>query len=168
MGAGAAGAGAAESLPAAAGSDAEEGSAAGPPIPCRGCLLNKYADGTKFIPYHSDAVDDHGPAKLVATVSLGAPRFIDFRRTPDVYEDDAPPEASQLLAARFADSHGWENARNMAASDTFRSCHKRREDQLDVSFDGSGARWREQQKCCLLYTSPSPRDGLLSRMPSSA
>ena len=29
--------------------------------------------------------------------------------------------------------------------------------------------WAEQQpKCCLLYTSPSPRDGLLSRMPSSA
>ena len=26
----------------------------------------------------------------------------------------------------------------------------------------------EKSKCCLLYTSPSPRDGLLSRMPSSA
>ena len=26
----------------------------------------------------------------------------------------------------------------------------------------------EQAKNCLLYTSPSPRDGLLSRMPSSA
>ena len=26
----------------------------------------------------------------------------------------------------------------------------------------------ELQKVCLLYTSPSPRDGLLSRMPSSA
>ena len=26
----------------------------------------------------------------------------------------------------------------------------------------------EQCKACLLYTSPSPRDGLLSRMPSSA
>ena len=26
----------------------------------------------------------------------------------------------------------------------------------------------EQYKYCLLYTSPSPRDGLLSRMPSSA
>ena len=25
-----------------------------------------------------------------------------------------------------------------------------------------------QDICCLLYTSPSPRDGLLSRMPSSA
>ena len=27
---------------------------------------------------------------------------------------------------------------------------------------------RNQPKPCLLYTSPSPRDGLLSRMPSSA
>ena len=27
---------------------------------------------------------------------------------------------------------------------------------------------RDQRYTCLLYTSPSPRDGLLSRMPSSA
>ena len=27
---------------------------------------------------------------------------------------------------------------------------------------------RSDFSCCLLYTSPSPRDGLLSRMPSSA
>ena len=26
----------------------------------------------------------------------------------------------------------------------------------------------EEKQACLLYTSPSPRDGLLSRMPSSA
>ena len=32
-------------------------------------------------------------------------------------------------------------------------------------FDAGGARIQEG---CLLYTSPSPRDGLLSRMPSSA
>src|SRR5664279_2947132 len=31
-----------------------------------------------------------------------------------------------------------------------------------------GARITKQQYTCLLYTSPSPRDGLLSRMPSSA
>ena len=29
-------------------------------------------------------------------------------------------------------------------------------------------RWNEEVSTCLLYTSPSPRDGLLSRMPSSA
>ena len=28
--------------------------------------------------------------------------------------------------------------------------------------------YKRQSKICLLYTSPSPRDGLLSRMPSSA
>ena len=32
---------------------------------------------------------------------------------------------------------------------------------LDISF-------RKYNRVCLLYTSPSPRDGLLSRMPSSA
>ena len=35
----------------------------------------------------------------------------------------------------------------------------------------SGQTWRHQTELnndCLLYTSPSPRDGLLSRMPSSA
>ena len=33
-----------------------------------------------------------------------------------------------------------------------------------------GNRWivKAQVHACLLYTSPSPRDGLLSRMPSSA
>ena len=33
---------------------------------------------------------------------------------------------------------------------------------------GWGRGGDEKPKSCLLYTSPSPRDGLLSRMPSSA
>ena len=33
---------------------------------------------------------------------------------------------------------------------------------------GNGAGKSTTLKSCLLYTSPSPRDGLLSRMPSSA
>ena len=35
-----------------------------------------------------------------------------------------------------------------------------------VEFDGGRVQLRDET--CLLYTSPSPRDGLLSRMPSSA
>ena len=34
--------------------------------------------------------------------------------------------------------------------------------------DDAHARGRDDVHACLLYTSPSPRDGLLSRMPSSA
>ena len=36
------------------------------------------------------------------------------------------------------------------------------------SIEFSGANLVTQLLVCLLYTSPSPRDGLLSRMPSSA
>ena len=37
---------------------------------------------------------------------------------------------------------------------------------LDEARTGVG--WSAKEGLCLLYTSPSPRDGLLSRMPSSA
>ena len=40
------------------------------------------------------------------------------------------------------------------------------EDDLDVDTDGDG--FRDSVWICLLYTSPSPRDATLSRMPSSA
>ena len=36
------------------------------------------------------------------------------------------------------------------------------------SFNSSGILLNKLTNICLLYTSPSPRDGLLSRMPSSA
>ena len=37
-----------------------------------------------------------------------------------------------------------------------------------VDIGNVETRWFRHDKTCLLYTSPSPRDGLLSRMPSSA
>ena len=39
---------------------------------------------------------------------------------------------------------------------------------LSSSITGDDVRKLKKQYPCLLYTSPSPRDGLLSRMPSSA
>ena len=41
-------------------------------------------------------------------------------------------------------------------------------DSFRSYWDDRGATKMEGYKNCLLYTSPSPRDGLLSRMPSSA
>ena len=45
------------------------------------------------------------------------------------------------------------------------SLTKPRNESLREEMSGEEA---EQRLSCLLYTSPSPRDGLLSRMPSSA
>ena len=39
---------------------------------------------------------------------------------------------------------------------------------LAAGYSPKRARQDDQTHPCLLYTSPSPRDGLLSRMPSSA
>ena len=40
--------------------------------------------------------------------------------------------------------------------------------QLDKMIDTIEVKRLDEKESCLLYTSPSPRDGLLSRMPSSA
>ena len=41
-------------------------------------------------------------------------------------------------------------------------------DSCEIYTDVDGVYSSDPNKICLLYTSPSPRDGLLSRMPSSA
>ena len=45
---------------------------------------------------------------------------------------------------------------------------KRRAQEAQKQRDAIRNATREINNICLLYTSPSPRDGLLSRMPSSA
>ena len=41
-------------------------------------------------------------------------------------------------------------------------------DEIMIELDGTPNKANLGANACLLYTSPSPRDGLLSRMPSSA
>ena len=55
----------------------------------------------------------------------------------------------------------WRKALEEHNSGDFHEAHEIFED-LWLELDD------RQEKDCLLYTSPSPRDGLLSRMPSSA
>ena len=45
---------------------------------------------------------------------------------------------------------------------------KERATQLNTGIEPTLDRDNDKNTVCLLYTSPSPRDGLLSRMPSSA
>ena len=63
--------------------------------------------------------------------------------------------------------------RHTLAQDVFALCDKDEVGRCYIasyklSADSSGDIWINHGNLCLLYTSPSPRDGLLSRMPSSA
>ena len=69
----------------------------------------------------------------------------------DSENDELPPEA--VYEAIFNDIHYGDKVQVGKAL-------------TRMNYSKSG--WKSLIKNCLLYTSPSPRDGLLSRMPSSA
>ena len=64
------------------------------------------------------------------------------------------------------DENTWEILNQSLGSSTFKVSNKREE--LGDKLANRGMIQQIGFNPCLLYTSPSPRDGLLSRMPSSA
>ena len=63
------------------------------------------------------------------------------------------------------------NGKAVLSEDTIQRIGKDVMDALARQFGGGNKRGEfglRMSNICLLYTSPSPRDGLLSRMPSSA
>ena len=57
----------------------------------------------------------------------------------------------------------WERGLEIASDATIK-----RKVEMNRLPDMAARSMHTDPHCCLLYTSPSPRDGLLSRMPSSA
>ena len=85
-------------------------------------------------------------------------------RAKGLAPDHAEAAGRISLGLFFAETNGKQNVRN-GRSNTYMGSF-----QTGPSEDRNGRRKWEAIKgeICLLYTSPSPRDGLLSRMPSSA
>ena len=87
----------------------------------------------------------HLPMDLRATAEApSSPQLKDRQDIPDRFKWN--------LAHIFADWREWQAAY----------------DELETKIAGYAALQGTLNQGCLLYTSPSPRDGLLSRMPSSA
>ena len=103
--------------------------------------------------------------------------------------DDAPADvAVERLVERgpdmFMDQMGERGTRDRALEDSVQQAERsglsadgafrlrdilsRRVDAFRRALRGDPPARVEPMRVCLLYTSPSPRDGLLSRMPSSA
>ena len=69
---------------------------------------------------------------------------------------------AQPTTANFGDIYVERTGSNMTGNLTFNT------DKITLTALDGSATFAGQITGCLLYTSPSPRDGLLSRMPSSA
>ena len=85
------------------------------------------------------------------------------------YTFAAEPEHAQAHVVDYTTDDAWRAVAAEAINPDF--CNTLRRSGYAVSELTRGAAealYASAHEVCLLYTSPSPRDGLLSRMPSSA
>ena len=100
-------------------------------------------------------------ATSAALVSTGAV-FVRSKMTQTAVTAVANPKMAEGLAYSFAALCG-NTAASLLRKQVSRSSKVKPAEQVGLATALQGI-----VACCLLYTSPSPRDGLLSRMPSSA
>ena len=75
-----------------------------------------------------------------------------------------------MLAAEeeYMLAKNWRTTGNIKAAEKLVTSHLRLVAKIAMGYKGYGLPINEMISDCLLYTSPSPRDATLSRMPSSA
>ena len=84
----------------------------------------------------------------------------------ELYVSNSAPKVGDKVVLRVRVPHSYTFARSFV-----RLYHDGEPRSFELALerrDATESWWAVKVKICLLYTSPSPRDGLLSRMPSSA
>ena len=110
--------------------------------------------------------------KLLKRVNEQAAKLQDVKRALEEKErelEQSEAEKAQLRRALELGAKKLEQA-SIVEEELRRKNEGREVDIRDaeMQIERMGHRLRDEKGICLLYTSPSPRDGLLSRMPSSA
>ena len=100
-----------------------------------------------------------GPAHVPDAPHGEKPKAVSALKPKELHKDMSPAEfrAWTINFRSYYNESNFKNASLSGQKGYLRSC-------LSANLAGR----LEQLQTCLLYTSPSPRDGLLSRMPSSA
>ena len=117
-------------------------------------------------PYLADSVNPmaHGDPAQQDAVAVRGPSNPGPRFTPDEvrYAPTGPGQFGAFTSSPYPDGRRvlWSNGLDRVIKMDFDTY-----EVLATHWLPGARRWTE---ACLLYTSPSPRDGLLSRMPSSA
>ena len=108
-------------------------------------------------------------------ILLNSPLISDLILKGDVHEIKTIMAKSNELGMKTFDQALFDlyEADKISYEDALRSADSMNELRLRIKLEGKAAKGSDSKAglehiSCLLYTSPSPRDGLLSRMPSSA
>lgn len=74
------------------------------------CLLNRYANGTQGMGWHSDNEPELGPEPVIASISLGAERPMRFRHKQSGHTEEVLLKHGSLLLMRGATQRCWKHA----------------------------------------------------------
>ena len=101
---------------------------------------------------------------IIAPLTVSSPAFAQFFEEDHLITD----VRNNIIWLRCSVGQTWDNEAKTCTGDLVKLNHDEIEVALQQASEQLGGEWRLPTLGCLLYTSPSPRDGLLSRMPSSA
>ena len=123
-------------------------------------------ENKKMVPIDTsgpDATVDIEEAKDESVVDTEAPKQETETETDKTFENERETKLEEKKSDSELEDYS-KGVQSRIAKLTRKMREAERREQAAVEY----ARAAEAKRVCLLYTSPSPRDGLLSRMPSSA
>ena len=143
---------------------------------CDNPLNKKYRCGKRNISYVTICLKCEEDARKEANTKKGSVQEVNEAGTEEK-ADEAQPQDKILSKRYYGESNRSAGERQKEHASDYKNgkedSHMKK--HLDDDHPGCepddikfGMTVLRQHKSCLLYTSPSPRDGLLSRMPSSA
>ena len=90
--------------------------------------------------------------------------------TPEGADDDEDDEKAEMEALMLAKQAEADEAKAKAEAEAAEAKREAEEAKAKAEAEAKAAKEKAEKEAadCLLYTSPSPRDATLSRMPSSA
>lgn len=80
------------------------------PTAFNSCLLNRYADGSQGMAWHSDDERELGAEAVIASLSLGATRKFAFKHKETQEKREMPLRHGQLIVMRGATQSHWRHA----------------------------------------------------------
>ena len=135
---------------------------------CAACKLDTEQRGEAFIEEDDDNDTETAQGAERQLADTTAPLDLPAEFLIGVREEEAQDPIDLMVVFQKKLELVQEAGKRIHALEQKRLAAKERDEATDAAAALAAERARHSTACCLLYTSPSPRDKRQSRMPSSA